>query len=221
MFIRTKAVTLIELLIALVLIGIITLALSNIDIFSRFQVRTADRRAKVQNEALLVLEHIAKHLVRTTGNEMLTGANSVIFVAANDPPVGDSDKNRLNFFADSGNDGIGDQWRGYRYRNTGANRNQILYCDSCAYSRCTDPASDTCCDPCLTQQVIATNIKGFMFMSVKPTDAGGRLNDNAIPVSVRACWDASGAIGASGSGSDENPCVNLNTRITMPSVSTN
>lgn len=214
MFIKTKAVTLIELLIALVLIGVITLALSHIDIFSRFQVMTADRRAKVQNEASLVLEHIAKRLVRTVGNEMLTvtGAGSVIYVVENDPPVGDNDNNRLNFFADSGNDGIGDQWRGWRYRNTGTNSNQILYCDSCANPACDDPCN-------VTQQVIATNIKGFM--PVKPKDAYGRLNDNAIPVSVSACWDSSGTIGDFGSGSAENPCVKLNTRITMPSVSTN
>lgn len=202
MFMRIQALTLTELLITLVLISVIIFALSNIDVFSRFQVTSADRRAKVQNEASLVLEHIAKRLSQAAGNEMLTGPNTVIYTVENDSPAGDDDNNRLNFFSGSQDAGY---WRGYRYRNTGQNKNQILYCDSCTSSTC-----DTC-------SVIATNIVGFM--PFKPNDAGGRLNTNAIPVSVRACWDASGTSGALGSA--ENPCVTLNTRLVMPMVSTN
>ncbi|MBU1727435.1 MAG: type II secretion system GspH family protein [Candidatus Omnitrophica bacterium] len=62
------AMTLIELLFALVLFSIIVLAIGSIESFSRYQVVGSDRRAKLQNEAMLVLEHMSKNAARATGD---------------------------------------------------------------------------------------------------------------------------------------------------------
>src|SRR3989338_5081842 len=63
-----KSITLLELLIAITLLSVIVLGFTSIDLFSRYHVLTADRRAKVQNEASYVLEHMAKEMVRAIGD---------------------------------------------------------------------------------------------------------------------------------------------------------
>lgn len=63
-----KAVTLVELLIAVVLISLIALGFSSIDIFSRHHVISADRRAKLQNELAYALEDIQKNVSQGVGN---------------------------------------------------------------------------------------------------------------------------------------------------------
>jgi Tfp pilus assembly protein PilE len=65
---RNKAITLIELLIAIVLLGVMTLAFSSIDLFSRYHLRTSEYRAKIHNELAYVLETITKDVVRATGD---------------------------------------------------------------------------------------------------------------------------------------------------------
>lgn len=63
-----KSVTLLELLIAISLLGILLLAFTSIDLFSRYHVLTADRRAQVQNEASSVIEHMTKNVLQGVGN---------------------------------------------------------------------------------------------------------------------------------------------------------
>lgn len=63
-----KSVTLIELLVAVALIGLVILATANIDLFSRGYLLTADRRAKLQNELYLVADDICKNVAQAPGN---------------------------------------------------------------------------------------------------------------------------------------------------------
>lgn len=60
-------VTLLELLIAIAMLGMIVLAFSSIDKFSRFHVQSSDKRAQVQNEASYVLEHMVKEIGKARG----------------------------------------------------------------------------------------------------------------------------------------------------------
>lgn len=62
------SVTLIELLIAITLLSVIILGFSSIDLFSRFHLRTAQRRSDIQNEISYVLEHMAKEIARAIGD---------------------------------------------------------------------------------------------------------------------------------------------------------
>ncbi len=59
---HNKSVTLIETLIVLVLLGLVILGFSSIDIFSRHQVTSADRHARLQSDSFYVLEHMTKNV---------------------------------------------------------------------------------------------------------------------------------------------------------------
>lgn len=56
------AVTLLELLIALILVAMMAVGFSSIDRFSRHHVITADYQAKLQNELAYTMQHIAKRV---------------------------------------------------------------------------------------------------------------------------------------------------------------
>lgn len=64
---RARSITLIELLIAIVLLSIIVLGLGNIDLFSRSHLLSSDRRAKIDNELSLALAHMGKNVVQGVG----------------------------------------------------------------------------------------------------------------------------------------------------------
>lgn len=63
-----RAVTLLELLIAITIMSLIVLGFSSIDLFSRYHVITSDRRATIQNEASYVLEHMTKEISKAIGD---------------------------------------------------------------------------------------------------------------------------------------------------------
>lgn len=62
-----NAITLIELLIAITLIGFLVYAVVGHDIFTRHQLVGAERRAKLQNEVSYCLEHMAKWISKGIG----------------------------------------------------------------------------------------------------------------------------------------------------------
>ncbi|MDD5774779.1 MAG: prepilin-type N-terminal cleavage/methylation domain-containing protein, partial [Candidatus Omnitrophica bacterium] len=53
---RTRAMTLMELMVALVLLGMIVLGIMNLEIFCKHAFTTTDRKTKVMNEATYVIE---------------------------------------------------------------------------------------------------------------------------------------------------------------------
>lgn len=66
---QNKGLTLLELIIAVILLGIVVLAVTNIDYFAHFHVITADRRVRLQNELSLVLEHMSKKVSQSIGEQ--------------------------------------------------------------------------------------------------------------------------------------------------------
>lgn len=200
---HNHSVTLLELLLAISLLGLMVLAFYNVDLFSRYQLHTADKRAKVQNEASYALEHIAREISKAIGS----------YTPANQRPIdiesiaGDT---ILEARIDSDNDhrvSAGDKWIAYRYTgNTGSDKYQIWYCPQCSNKPCAD------CTPNWndSSNVLARNITGFDLMY--PND--DPPNDySCVHVTIIGRWDATQAA------SSDNPQVTLHSRIHMPATS--
>jgi len=65
---KTKAVTLLEMIIVIVLMFLLVLGFYSVGSFSRHHVADSDKRAKIQNELSYALEHMAKYVQAGTGN---------------------------------------------------------------------------------------------------------------------------------------------------------
>jgi Tfp pilus assembly protein PilV len=65
---KSAGVTLIELVIAIVLVSLAILGLSNIDIFGHSQALDASRRTKLQNEVTIALDHMTKEISNAIGD---------------------------------------------------------------------------------------------------------------------------------------------------------
>lgn len=189
-----KAVTLIELLVAIVLLSIIVVGIANIDFFGQFHVISSDRKTKLENEASLVLEHMTKELSNAIGdfNQLPVNITTIAGDAA------------IRVWVDNG-DGRRDDAtdREIAYRWTAASggpgdRYQIWYYDTCKGPNCTALGS-------VGPEVIANRITIF----------NRNVTANYVSVSIGACWDPTIAM------SPDNPCVNMSSSIKMPSVSTN
>jgi len=63
-----KSVTLVELIIAIVLLSVMVIGFSSIETFSRYHVLSADRRVKLQNNVSYALDHMTKHIAQAIGN---------------------------------------------------------------------------------------------------------------------------------------------------------
>lgn len=196
-----KSVTLVELIIAVSILALIILAINNIDVFSRQNLVSADRRAKLQNDVSFVLDHITKNLSKAIGNELVSGDNSVI----------DNDTaNVLEFFIDHNNNGIRDgvsltDDRLVKY-TLDPNTHQFSFCD---YS----PISGACAG---TSEILARNITGFTVEGI--FDASGRLTGNYLTITVSACYNPDGSVAC---GNKDNPSVTMKTTVIMPSVAAN
>ena len=59
---RSSAVTLLELLIAVAFFSLIVIAAATINVFGRYYLSSADKRAKVQNELSFAMEHMTKYV---------------------------------------------------------------------------------------------------------------------------------------------------------------
>ncbi len=63
-----KSVTLVELLIAMMVIAIMVLSFYSLENYGHLQVMNADRRSKVQNSLSYCLEHMSKYVQQANGN---------------------------------------------------------------------------------------------------------------------------------------------------------
>jgi len=65
---NSSGLTLIELLLTVILIGVLVLALASIQRFAFHNVIASERRAKLQNEAYLILEYMTKDVMQGVGD---------------------------------------------------------------------------------------------------------------------------------------------------------
>ncbi|MDD4909988.1 MAG: type II secretion system protein [Candidatus Omnitrophica bacterium] len=64
---RRRAVTLIELLVAIVMFGMISIGFASIELFARYQAVSSDRRSQILNEASIAVEAIARRVRHSEG----------------------------------------------------------------------------------------------------------------------------------------------------------
>ena len=224
---QKRAVTLIELLIAIALLSMVVIGFSSIDMFSRYHVLTSTRRAKVQNEVSLLIESVTKKVSRAIGNERIDSPDSVIDIYN---VTNDGEKERIKFYVDADGtyaNGIReepvnkpnltvDHWEAYRFFNcsSGASRRcEVQYCAVCKNRNCQN-----CNKPGWDWEVLSN--KTIEFKPIKPvvSDSDHTLTDNYIQLNITACWDVKDE---STCGTPDNPIVNVTTRIKLPSVSIN
>ncbi len=74
-----KSISLVELLVSVMCVGIMVLSFYSLETFSHSQVMSADRRAKVQNSLAYCIEHMSKYVQVASGN----ASNAPIQVLAN------------------------------------------------------------------------------------------------------------------------------------------
>ncbi|MDO8662299.1 MAG: hypothetical protein Q7K98_03660 [Candidatus Omnitrophota bacterium] len=199
-----KSVTLIELIIAIILLAVIILGVNNIGIFSRYQVVSSDRRAKLQNDVSRCLEHMTKYLSTAIGNEEVPlGEDTVVYFKENSP------RTILSVFTDANSNGLidsggADYWIGYKFDDS---THKFTYCSQCQNRACV------ACS--VTEDALANNITAFS-ASKSGTPANDFSKGNYINLGLTACWDPAGSCNT-----PDNPSVTMSTSISLPSVATN
>lgn len=235
-----KSITLIELLVAVSILGLLVIGLSNIDTFSHFQVISSDRRAKLQHDAAYVLEHMSRQIARAIGNERVYGAETVIQTIDNDPDAeaGGVETRLVKIYIDAGDgtdpDGMGplppsppngkreapknnpesydDHWIAYRFYPASA---QIRYCGRCRRSNCKFNGPQ-CMDG--VESLTTGIISNFSLTADRNPD--NTLQNNSVQVQLTACWDPDGAPAPCGTSVD-NPRIEMSNSIKMPAVPVN
>jgi prepilin-type N-terminal cleavage/methylation domain-containing protein len=206
---QIRGVTLPELIIALVLISVVVMGIFSIDLFSRYQVSTSDRRAKVQNEVSYVLEHMSKQVARAIGNLQIDGADNVTYLW--DPSSGKYRK--ISVYIDASRNGTRepensapnqdvDHWIAYFFDSAA---NIVNYCSLCT----ENPQRE--CNNCPGWETLSNKI--IDFDPIKPV-----FPPNIIEMNITACWNTT-AINTCGS--PDNPSVTMRSRIWLPGVSSN
>jgi hypothetical protein len=187
---KNRAITLVELIISIVLLGMVMLGFYGIDMFSRQQFLAADKRSKVQNEATFVLSHISKHMLTVIGD-----VDNPALVIAN------SGLNTTSIFAvnDTHADGV---------RNLTDDLN-LTYCfNNATCNAAAQPYTLVFVPvPAATAEVLARHVQVFNVTQ----------NGNYLTMQISTCWQPSGTPKACGT--LDNPSMNLTNIIKMPSVS--
>lgn len=208
MKIKYRSITLIELLVSLVLFLVIVMGLSSFEIFGHFHSITSDRRALVQNELSLVLEHITKNI---TGTVTRGGA---IGDLTNPPFVLDSDQTGFSIRIDSpinsalasGINYSNDVWIGYHQVV-----NAMLFYPSMNAAGSYSGTYEVIATHLLpTNTNIASGGRGF---ELNPP--GSISSPNVCTVFLTARWNPGSPITL------DNPQAQMQATIVAPSVSTN
>ncbi len=197
---HNKAITLIELLIAISLIAMVIWGASSIDVFSRSQFFIAERKAKVQNEATYVLSHISKQLAESIGDI----SNPAVTVSYSGGVT-----SNLSTVIDSNVDGkrtAGDTTVRYCYNSTGCNAAAAAYT---IYFN-----SNISAVPPPAAEILSSHVR---FFNASSCDSNPIIN--CLKINVVTCWDPSEAHKTCGE--IDNPSFNVTNSIRMPSVSAN
>jgi len=188
---QNKSLSLMELIIALALMGLIILGINSINIFSLNHLLTADRRAKVQNEVSYVLECMTKEISRAIGNSANCPTNCPVSVLNMGTDI------VLSARIDANKNGQSDSYPidydiVYWFDNTA---HTIDYCNN------SSGAGNVQCTETLSQTITSFN----------PTY---NKANNYVGVAITGRWDPNQAV------SPDNPEVSMSTSLNMPSVST-
>ena len=213
---QNRAITLMELMVAIILLSMIVLYFSALEQIGRRTTILAERKAQVQNDASYVMEHMRQQILKTIGykNMDISGTNiNPIFIE----DKGGGRRKVIRFWVDHDQDGRfnGDNTAHdwilcYALRN---GNNEVTF-DSHAN---TYNANRPCAGEVLSKRISDLSI-------VEPPAgiiqrAPFNLTSNYITLTVTACWDPSA--GTCGNEKADNPQVTMQTTIAMPGVSLN
>lgn len=195
---QSKAVTLLELIISIVLLSVIILGLGSVNLFSHFHMIAADRASVVQNEVSFVLSHMQVRVAQASG--MFNNQA----VRAWDPPAGRGIMMRIDA-AGTPRDYNDDTWVGYQ-QNAGTNT--ITFCNRIIVGpwpwAC--PAGNR---EVLTTRILTPALGGFNYVLLP----GGE----GVNITLTGRWDA-----AAGNAVDlRNPIVIERTELRSHSASAN
>ncbi|MFH0762380.1 MAG: hypothetical protein V1925_00635 [Candidatus Omnitrophota bacterium] len=153
-----NSLTLVELLIALILLFAVVMGFSSIDLFSRRQLLNSERQIKLQNEVSTLIEHMSKNI------QMAAGTASDFPVQINNAAAGGP---LMAINMDSDGDGATDKIVAYQYRTANY---EVAYYDD--YSGPPGLAKKS--------ETIATKIKSCRMLQ-DPTR-------NWVYLEIVSCW---------------------------------
>jgi len=213
---RSRGITLLELIIATILMVIVSLALLSIDTFSRHHMINSDRRSRLQNEIAFALENMNKYVLR--------GVRDANGLGLTTTPPGGGTVNGFRVRADLNNtpSDLTDDLRFDYVLNA-----NTLTCDCAAASTTPSPSTPTCPKDCpvspgetLSKHIVnigGAGVQSPVNMPSSPANSGYYLNitDNgsAVEVGLAARWDPT--IGES----IDNPQVAMKTKMCSGSSS--
>jgi prepilin-type N-terminal cleavage/methylation domain-containing protein len=211
---QDRAVTLMELLVAIALLSMIILYFSSLESIGRRTTFLAERKSLVQNEASFVLEHMRQQMTHIIGyKDMQYGGGSInpVFIVS----TGGGRRKLIKFWVDHDGDGKfnGDNTAHdwilcYSVRQG----NDVVTFDNHTNNYNTNGA-------CGGGETLSNHIVSFVTQPVAIQRNPFNLTSNYLTVSVTACWDPTEAIGACGNERADNPQVTMQTSVQIPGVS--
>lgn len=201
---RIKSVTLLELLTAIILISIVVIGIVSIELFSRYQVLSSDRRARLQNEASSALEHISKQISLAIGN---TVSDPAVRAYANGSGVRIRVDSNQNSMVDAA-----DNWIAYRQENIGnpATDSEIRYYENAGSGEVPAGSYES-----IARKLVISQGGSIGLEFIGSFNAQRWLTDRIIEAKVVCRFNPAQ------SASVDNPEVTMRTKIDMVSVSSN
>ncbi len=192
---KLSAMSLMELLIAFILLGLVVIGISNIEVFCRYNFVSTDRKAKVINDAGYLIEHLTKIVGKAIGH-------------AGDRPVtiGASTAGNTSMFevwTDTNGSGIkdmGDAQVCYYYTTAS---HSIQFDDQKALFGAMSASV-------IKGEIISRNV---VYFNVS-------VNGTFVFANITTCWNPNAPPGNDKScGTVDNPQASMKARIAMPGVS--
>lgn len=199
---KIHSVTLLELLTAVVLITVIILGITSIEVFSRFHVLSSNRKARLQNEASVALEHMSKYISQAIGNTV------------NDRALrGYADNKGIRIRIDSDGNGRADTtdtWIAYRHEDIGspATDSEIRFYPNAGNTETPAGSYES-----IARKVVISTPSFYGLEFIGTFNGSMWLTDRIVEVKVTCRWDPAAPV------SVDNPEVTMRTRIEMPSMS--
>ena len=212
---KKKSVTLIELIISIIILGIIILAVAQLDFFSNASVVYGQRRVRLTNEASLALEHITRNLRQAIGTVISPAVTNATI--GGDVGLGFWTDTNGNFQRDNN-----DLKRAYRWSGPGGNSPFLLrYCAQCQNNPCANCfGPNEGAGPARWGVLVARDVVYFgKPQNLAPAGPGAvALQDNFVLAEIQVCNNVN-SLGTCNT--PNNPQVNMQVNIQMPSYSTN
>lgn len=193
-----RATSLLELLIAVLVLCLVMFGIYNIQLFSDSQVVSASRKATLESEATYLIEHMSKYLGKAVSN-----ARTYPVALSGDRVLIWNDKSPYDGVLQDHLDSSPDTLVYYDHASSGA----VTFCANASTSGYPGTVSCNSGVETLASHVVSSFASTYI--SVDNTT-------NCVGLEVTSCWNPSST---STCGKLKNPAVSLKNRVDMPSVS--